>query len=116
YFDPRGADDLTFPLPAVPYLKLAAVHDAEAGQLTLFALKRHLSEEMEFQVRMDGFAGLAVDQALTLHDSDLAAVNTREDPDRVTPSPLAGTAIEGTSPRTTLPPASWASPHLGAGG
>src|SRR5262249_5102679 len=27
YFDPRGEQDLYFPLPAVPYLKLAAVHD-----------------------------------------------------------------------------------------
>ena len=27
YFDPRGAQDLYYPVPAAPYLKLSAVHD-----------------------------------------------------------------------------------------
>jgi alpha-L-arabinofuranosidase len=75
--------------------------------LTLFALNRHLSEEMPLGVRMDGFAGIALDRALTLHDSDLTAVNTKTAPDRVKPSPLAGVKIDGASLQATLPPASW---------
>ncbi|HEY5930163.1 MAG TPA: alpha-N-arabinofuranosidase, partial [Burkholderiales bacterium] len=51
YFDPRGAQDLRFALPDVPYLKLAAVHDEQAGTLTLFALNRSLTEQMPLQVK-----------------------------------------------------------------
>ena len=107
YFDPRGTENLSYPLPAVPYLKLAAVHDEAAEALTLFALNRHLSEEARLAVATDGFAGLAVERALTLHDADLAAVNTNEEPDRVRPTPLLGTELAGAFLRATLPPASW---------
>jgi alpha-N-arabinofuranosidase len=107
YFDPRGAENLTYPLPAVPHLKLAAVHDDTDGALTLFALNRHLSEAMPLAVRMEGFMGLELDHALSLHDSELTAVNTKTVPDRVKPSPLAGVTIEDASLQGTLPPASW---------
>jgi len=107
YFDPRGAENLTYPLPAVPHLKLAAVHDEAAGGLTLFALNRHLRETMPLAVRMDGFAELAIEQAMTLHNADLAAVNTKDAPDRVKPSPLSGATIAGTALQAVLPPASW---------
>src|SRR4026209_1264595 len=57
YYDPRGAQDLSFPLPEVPYLILAAVHDEQAGALTLFALNRSLTEEMPLRVNAEGFSG-----------------------------------------------------------
>jgi alpha-N-arabinofuranosidase len=107
YFDPRGSIDLSYPLPAVPYLKLAAVHGEQTGGLTLFALNRSLTDEMPLDVTMEGFSGLAVDRALELHDRDLAAVNTREHPDRVKPAPLAGVKVEANRLRATLAPASW---------
>jgi alpha-N-arabinofuranosidase len=107
YFDPRGPIDQYYPLPAVPYLKLAAVHDADAKGLTLFALNRHLQEALPLEVRAEGFAGLALDQALTLHDADLKAVNTKASPDRIKPSALKGSAVEGSRIRATLPAASW---------
>src|SRR5689334_21845482 len=44
YYDPRGGQERYFPLPAVPYLKLAAVHDPAAHRLTVFALNRSLNE------------------------------------------------------------------------
>ena len=106
YFDPRGAQDLHFPLDSVPYLKLAAVAD-DRGGVTLFALNRHLSEEMPQQIRVKGMRGGAVEEAVTLHDRDLNAANTRKNPDRIKPVPLAGVRIEGHELRTNLPPASW---------
>ena len=107
YFDPRVAQDLSFALPEVPYLKLAAVHDEQAGALTLFALNRGLTEEMPLRVHAEGFSGLVVDRALQLHDTDLKAVNTKTHPDRVKPSALAGVRIEGNTLTATLLPASW---------
>lgn len=106
YYDPRGKQDLWFPLPAVPYLKLAAVH-GEGGTLTLFALNRHLSEEMPLEVLAKGFPGLAVERATTLRDDDLTAVNTSASPERVRPSALSGVRVDGERIRATLPPASW---------
>jgi alpha-N-arabinofuranosidase len=107
YYDPRGAQDLFFPLPETPYLKLAAVHDEQAGALTLFALNRSLSEEMPLRLTAEGFPGLVLEQAAQLHDADLEAVNSQADPDRVQPSPLAGVRTQGSSLYATLRPASW---------
>ncbi len=106
YYDPRGKQDLWFPLPAVPYLKLSAVH-GEGGTLTLFALNRHLTEEMPLKVEAKGFAGLTVERATTLHHSDLDAVNTKDQPGHVQPVDLAGVTVDGEQISATLPPASW---------
>jgi alpha-N-arabinofuranosidase len=107
YFDPRGSQDLFFPLPAVPHLKLAAVHDERAGTLTLFALNRSLTEEMPLRVTADGFPRLALDQALQLHHPDLKAVNSAAHPDRVSPAPLESVRTEANRLHATLLPASW---------
>jgi alpha-N-arabinofuranosidase len=104
YFDPRGAIDQYYPLP---YLKLAAVHDTGAKSLTLFVLNRHLHEQLPLELKAEGFAGLAIDQALTLHDADLKAVNTKADPERIKPSPLKGVSVDAGLVRAALPAASW---------
>jgi alpha-L-arabinofuranosidase len=107
YYDPRGAEDHYYPLPAVPYLKLAAVHDGAAGALTLFALNRSLEEELPLDVRAKGFEGLEVDHALELRDDALQATNTKAAPERVGPAPLGGITVDGDRLRATLAPASW---------
>ena len=107
YFDPSGAQDLYFPIPAAPYLKLSAVHDAKSGMLTLFALNRSLGEEMPLEVDAGGFSKLEVDQAIELRDRDLKAVNTKTAPTRVKPSPLSGVEVKRGSIKAKLKPASW---------
>jgi alpha-N-arabinofuranosidase len=111
YFDPRGAQDLWFPVTA-PYLKLAAVEDTSEG-ITLFALNRHLTEEMPLTVALTGFPGKAIRAARTLHHPDLNAANTRDAPDTVRPAPLTAATISGDTMRATLPPASWNVIRLG---
>jgi alpha-N-arabinofuranosidase len=106
YFDPRGAQDLHFPLDSVPYLKLAAVAD-DGGSVTLFALNRHLSEEMPLQVRVKDMRGGVVQEAVTLHNPDLNAANSRENPDRIKPLPLAGVRMDSHELSANLPAASW---------
>jgi alpha-L-arabinofuranosidase len=107
YYDPRGPADLWFPLPAVPYLKVAAVADAATGALTLFALNRHLHEPMAVDVELPGHGAVRVLEALQLCDPDLHACNTRDEPERVAPSTLRDVdgGIDGV--RCTLQPASW---------
>jgi hypothetical protein len=50
---------------------------------------------------------LQLGQALQLHDSDLKAVNSKAEPDRVRPSRLADVRAESSSLHATLLPASW---------
>ena len=108
YYDPRGKTDLWFPLPEVPYLKLAAVHGEEEGTLTLFALNRHLdARRCRSRSPPRASPGLSVERATTLNHADLAAANTRVAPERVTPAALTGVAIEDEQISTSLPPASW---------
>ncbi len=111
YFDPRGDQDLYFPVTA-PYLKLAAVQDRNDG-ITLFALNRHLSEPMPLTVTLNGFDTKSIRAARTLHHPDLNATNTRDAPDAVRPMTLDGASIAGDRLRTTLPPASWNVIRLG---
>jgi len=107
YFDPRGKQDLYFPVPEAPYLKLAAVHDERAGALTLFALNRSLSEEMPLRVTATGFSKPVVEEAVQLQDVDLKAVNTKQQPGRVRPCMLDRVRTEGDDVCALLQPASW---------
>lgn len=107
YLDPRGADEHRFPMAEVPYLKLSAVGGEGGETLTLFALNRHLSEDMPLSIDARGYGGMSVETATTLHDSDLMAVNTKDNPDRITPSKLESVKVEGDKITATLPPASW---------
>jgi alpha-N-arabinofuranosidase len=104
YFDPRGTQDLYFPVTA-PYLKLAAVQN-EAG-VTLFALNRSLDEPMPLEVTATGFGKLLLQEALQLHHADLKAVNTKQDPERVKPTSHHDVRIEAGHLSATLAPVSW---------
>ncbi len=106
YYDPRGAADLWFPLTA-PYLSVAAVHDAAAGTLTLFALNRNTADELSLEILTEGFGMLECDAAEQLRHDDLDATNTREHPDRVIPSPLNDVSVMPDRVRATLAPGSW---------
>jgi alpha-N-arabinofuranosidase len=106
YFDPRGPQDLWFPVIA-PYLKLGAVQQEDGKALTLFAVNRSLDEPMPLDVVAEGFGALRLRDAQQLHHADLNAVNTRDDPDRVKPVPLDGVRVAAGRIQATLAPASW---------
>jgi len=106
YYDPRGLNDPPIPLPAVPFLKVAAVANEGSG-LTIFALNRDLESEMALDVTARGFPGMELAGATTLHHANLKAVNTIAAPECVTPGPLGGVKVEGDRITATLPPASW---------
>jgi alpha-N-arabinofuranosidase len=107
YCDPLGATPVHFRLPAVPYLKLAAVQDPAHGEVTLFALNRDLDQRMALDASLAGFGPIRLVEAFELADGDLRATNTREQPDRIAPRPLRRVEVEGERLRATLAPASW---------
>src|SRR3954468_5202099 len=92
YYDPRGAEELTFPVPNVPYLKMSAVAD-EAGGLSLFLLNRELTQEMEFSLDARGFGQLKLGEAMEMRHDDLQATNTKEAAERVKPAALKGVSV-----------------------
>ena len=106
YFDPRGPQDLWFPVTA-SYLKLGSVQQEDGKALTLFAVNRSIDEAMPIEILTQGFGALQLREAQQLCHHDLKAVNTREDPDRVKPAPLEGVRVDAERIRATLAPASW---------
>jgi alpha-N-arabinofuranosidase len=106
YYDPRGAIDQSFPIPAAPYLKLAALATND-GSLNLFALNRDLRQPMAVAIDARGFSNLAVSQALELRDDDLKAVNSKTAPERIKPAPLRSVSSDGGRLQMKLAPASW---------
>jgi alpha-N-arabinofuranosidase len=105
YHDPRSVTDPPIGLPAVPYLKLAAVNTPEG--LTLFVLNRDLENTLEMTADIRGFSNLELIAAETLHDADLKASNTQAQPDRIRPGKLERVAVEAGRVVADLPPASW---------
>ncbi len=106
YFDPRGAQDLYFPVPNAPYLKTSIVAN-ENGGVTIFALNRNLSEPLKVTAGVRGFGKLAVASAETMHHADLKAVNTKDAPDTVVPRALSQVRVDGDTVTMELPAASW---------
>lgn len=107
YCESRGLKKLSFPLPDVPYLKFSAVQAEDDSTLTLFALNRHLGEEMPLSISAMGFSDMSIQRATTLHHDDLTAVNTKDATGTVAPRTLTSTEIAGGMITATLPPASW---------
>jgi alpha-L-arabinofuranosidase len=116
YYDPRGASELRFPLPSVPFLKLAAVHNHEGGTVTLFALNRHLEESLSMDAVVRGFEGLGFAEAHQLRHDNLMAVNTKDAPEEIKPTSLKGIEVQGDRVRADLAPASWNVIRLNAKG
>jgi alpha-N-arabinofuranosidase len=107
YYDPRGAQDLYFPIPEAPYLKVAAVSDEDNRCVSVFLLNRNLERSLDVSIDARGFGRLAVEEAHELHHADLQAINSKEEPDKVAPSKLEGVSTEGSKVRLSVKPASW---------
>jgi alpha-N-arabinofuranosidase len=107
YYDPRGEQDHFFRMPAVPYLKLAAVNDDMRGLVTLFALNRSFDASLSLRVENRGFPEISLAGAEELSDRDLKAVNTKEEPERVRPRPFTRVEVRRDRIEAELEPASW---------
>jgi alpha-N-arabinofuranosidase len=94
-------------LPDVPLLEATATHDPETGAITLFAVNRSTTEDLEIDATLRGLPDHRVTQATTLTAPDVRRTNTAESPDAVSPAPLRGVAVEDGRLRASLPPISW---------
>jgi alpha-N-arabinofuranosidase len=111
---PRSPTCQTARFGPVPVLDAVATHDEQTGDVTVFAVNRHLTEPLDLTVAVGGFAAaLEVKEAWTLAEADLTATNTAQQPDRVVPHPASSVAVAAGVLRAALPPVSWTAIRLG---
>lgn len=92
----------------VPYLEAVAVHHEEQSEVTVFAVNRHLTDEMELAVDLRSFGAVTVLEHLVLAHEDLKASNTKDAPGRVLPrSEEKAAPVTGGRVDVRLSPASW---------
>jgi alpha-N-arabinofuranosidase len=98
----------------VDTLDAVATHDGDTGEVSVFVVNRHLSEPAALDVRLrDLGADLQVLEAWTVSDVDSSAVNTQQDPDRVTPHTATSARVSDGALQVELPPVSWTAVRLG---
>ena len=85
YYDPRGTTDLHFPMPAVPYLKAAAVHRRDDGIADAVPAEPQPRRGDAGRNRRRRLRDLSVVEATMLADADLDAANTKDAPERISP-------------------------------
>ena len=93
---------------AVPYVEAVGVLSEDRGELAVFSVNRNLEEAVALDVDLRDFSTARVVEHIALTHSDLKAVNTLEQPDRVAPSALDDSVEEHEGKtRIALPSASW---------
>jgi alpha-L-arabinofuranosidase len=92
----------------MPYLQAAVTEDESTGQVVVFALNRHLREDMELEVVLRGFGqDRRIVTAQQVSNPNFKAVNTKDEPNNVAPQPIKSIAIDGHMIKAKLPPGSW---------
>jgi alpha-N-arabinofuranosidase len=91
----------------VPVLDAVVVRDEESGAVTLFAVNRDRSQGVALDVDLRGCPGLLSGEHVGVHDDDPDAVNSADQPDRVTPHRLADVKVVDGHANAVLPPLSW---------
>ena len=90
----------------VPYIDAAAAMD-EDGNVTVFAVNRDTEEGCALEIDLRCFDGLSVTEHILMHNEDVKAVNTEEDPDNVRPEKGAAGRIKDGKTVVDIMPLSW---------
>ena len=91
----------------VPYLDTCVVWNEENKEITIFAVNKSFDEEMELTCDLRQFEGLKVNEHIVLEHEDLKAVNTENEPNKVTPHKTDVTSVSGGVVNSVLPKQSW---------
>ncbi len=92
----------------VPAVDAVATRDADSGRAALFVVNRHPSAVAHVELDVAAFAGLAIEDARVLSDTDVHATNTQVEPNRVAPQPLEVVATDRDRVTFDLAPVAWA--------
>ena len=97
----------------VPFVDSVAVYNDSAGELVLFAVNKDLEEDMELTMDLRQFSGYQILEHRILHDEDLYAVNTQQDPDRIRPKASTNSRVTEGTLHAVLKHKSWNMIRLG---
>lgn len=67
------------------FLDCVVVNNEEEEELVIFAVNKDLEEDMEVTLDLRQFSDYQIVEHIVMHDEDLKAVNTENDPDRIKP-------------------------------
>lgn len=96
-----------------PYLDCVIVDNEETEELVIFAVNKDLEEDMEVTCDLRQYADYKVREHIVLHDEDLKAVNTEDDPFRIRPEADGTSAMDGGQLTAVLKHKSWNVIRLG---
>jgi alpha-N-arabinofuranosidase len=88
----------------VAVLDAAATLDSETGEVSIFCVNR---SEDPVELEIGGANAASVTTGVGIWDTDPAASNTLQEPDRVASRRCEDVAVDGGRLRVTLPPVSW---------
>jgi alpha-N-arabinofuranosidase len=91
----------------VPYLDAIAILSENQEEVTVFAVNRHLSESLPFEIDLRSFGSCRVIEHIVLEHDDLKAANTIDAPDRITPHTGGSATADGSKVEASLGKASW---------
>jgi Alpha-L-arabinofuranosidase len=91
----------------VPYLEAISVYNEEAGEITIFAVNRHLEQSQLLDIDVRSFGKLSVIEHIVLEHADLKAVNTKLAPHTVVPHNRGNATADGGAVQAELGRASW---------
>ena len=78
----------------VPYLDAVTIENEEEETLTIFAVNKNLSEDIELTADFRQYEGYHVDRHIVMTHSDLKAVNTKKNPNEVIPADTGISSLE----------------------
>jgi alpha-N-arabinofuranosidase len=92
---------------SVPMVDAVATYDADAGEIVVFVVNRHQSDESQLRIDLRTFENAEVIEQLVLADDDPEACNTAAAPDRVQMQVTGGAKVAGGFLTVTLAALSW---------
>lgn len=90
----------------VPLVDATATLDDE-GNVTVFAVNRDMTEDIELLCDLRAFGDLRAGGHIVLHHDDVKAVNTEDNPMNVAPAQGMGGTVDGGRLKIILPALSW---------
>ena len=97
----------------VPFVDCVTVYNDEADELVIFAVNKDLQESNTLSMDLRQFGDYKIIEHVVMHDEDLYAVNTEEDPTRVAPTTCDSSSVENGTLTAVLKHKSWNMIRLG---
>ena len=91
----------------VPYVDSVCIYNEEKNELALFAVNKNLEEDISLTMDLRQFADYHIAEHVVLHDEDLHAVNTEENPNRILPFESKESRLENGTLTANLKHKSW---------